>query len=357
MGAHATSRALRALAVIFGLGWTGVDLFFVLSGFLITGILYDTRNDPEYYSNFYIRRALRIFPLYYFLIIILVACTRLISAEWTLPHLFFLAYLGYPAALIWPSLPHFSPLIQITHVWSLSVEEQFYTVWPWAVKKLRTPNAILRGCLIAAGTALALRFFIATVGLNPTWSYTFLFCRMDELALGAALAVAIRGTLRARVYYWAPSALVAAIGLVAAICVVRHTTDHSDPMIASVGYSAIAVACGSLLVLCLRTGSWVQHIFSLGALRVLGKYSYGLYLYHFPLAAVLSPMKNILIAWSHSFIVGSTLHLVICLLVNLLIAAASFHFLESPIMNLKRRFTYSVEEKDELLPVAVRVYT
>jgi peptidoglycan/LPS O-acetylase OafA/YrhL len=347
LGAHATSTPLRALGVVFSLGWTGVDLFFVLSGFLITGILYDTRDDLQYYQRFYCRRALRIFPVYYFVVLLLVACTSLIGAQWKPAHLFFLVYLGYPAALFWPSLLYFSPMVQVTHLWSLCVEEQFYMVWPWAVAKMRNSNAILRGCMIVGGIALGLRLCVSALGLNPTSSYTLLFCRMDQLALGAAIAVAVRGTLKERVYRWAPFGLMIAVGIVAGICVARHTTDHSDPVIGSIGYSTIAVAYGSLLVLCLQPGSWPQRAFSASVLRLFGKYSYGLYLYHFPLAAALSPMKTTLVAWSRSFVVGSTLHIIICLLANLLIAAISFHCLEAPIMNLKRRFTYHAEKVPE----------
>jgi peptidoglycan/LPS O-acetylase OafA/YrhL len=141
--------------------------------------------------------------------------------------------------------------------------------------------------------------------------------------------------------------LIVAVGVVAAICAIRHTTDHSDPVIATIGYSAIAVAYGSVLVLCLKTGSLIQQLFSVGVLRVFGKYSYGLYLYHFPLAVALSPMKNSIVAWSHSFAIGSTLYIMVCLSANLVVAAISFHCLESPITNLKKRFSYRTEKEPD----------
>ena len=336
------------LLPFFGLGWTGVDLFFVLSGFLITGILFDTQHDPDYYRKFYYRRALRIFPVYYFLAVLLVICTIPLGAHWRLGHLFYLVYLGYPAALIWPSLPYFSHMVQVTHLWSLSVEEQFYMVWPWAVEKMRRPNAILVGSLIAAGIALALRLYLSAAGANPTWAYTLLFCRMDQLALGAAIAVGVRGPLREQLDRLAPAVLIVAVAIVIVICGVRHTTDHSDAVFVSFGYTIIAMAYGSLVVLCLRSASWIPRLLSTGILRLFGKYSYGFYLYHFPLADFLSPMKSSLVVLCRSFIFGSTVYILVCLLVNLLVAAISFHCLELPIMNLKRRFGYRVEKAPEL---------
>ncbi|MGA2005887.1 MAG: acyltransferase [Terriglobales bacterium] len=345
VGAHTTSSAVRALSVVFALGWSGVDLFFVLSGFLITGILYDTQNDPEYYRNFYARRVLRIFPIYYLLVVIYLCLGLFLGAQWKPAHLFFLVYLGYPAALIWPSLTAAVPSLAVTHLWSLSVEEQFYMAWPWLVAKLRTRRAILLGCLVVAILALALRVCIWASGWNPDWATGFLFCRMDQLALGAAISILIRGSLYERILRWAPVLAVCATAPVIAMFFVRHTVDRSDPVLWTIGYTLIASSYGTLLLLCLRPCSWVQALFSWSIWRTFGKYSYGLYLYHFPLAALLSPMRENFVTRLHSFWVGSTLYMLACLAVNLFIAAASFHFFESPIMGLKGRFSYTSENR------------
>ena len=135
-------------------GWAGVDLFFVLSGFLITGILFDSRNDPHRIRNFYVRRTLRIFPLYYGVMLLLIPFAyRGLSWSW----LVWPAYLGNYARVIGPytsrsplqRLADFQPGLQVTihgiyrqilflgHFWSLCVEEQFYLVWPWIVFWIR----------------------------------------------------------------------------------------------------------------------------------------------------------------------------------------------------------------------------
>lgn len=344
LGTHASSIGLRVLSVAFSIGWSGVDLFFVLSGFLITGILFDTQNDEQYYRKFYTRRALRIFPIYYLTLLLLVLFAFSIGVHWRPADSFFLIYLGYPAVLIWPSLANISPLIRITHLWSVSMEEQYYMVWPWVIAKLRSPNSILKCCAFLAALSLVLRTLVwASGSQNMAWSYAFLPCRLDQLALGAAIAVLVRGPLQQRLQQFAPIVLIVGTLSMVIICWTRHTVDHGDAVIGTIGYTVLGAVYGSLLTLCLRTGSWLQRIFSLRILRVFGKYSYGLYLYHFPLSVVLSPMKEFFVAKCHSFILGSTVHIIVCLLVNLIVAAASFRWFEAPIMRLKDRFRYSGE--------------
>jgi peptidoglycan/LPS O-acetylase OafA/YrhL len=341
-GEHTSSTIVRAAAMVFGFGWTGVDLFFVLSGFLITGILYDTLADPGYYRKFYVRRILRIFPIYYLLLAIFLVLTPVLALHWKPAHLFFLVYLGYPATLIWPGLAGVSSMVAITHLWSLSLEEQFYVMWPWVISKFRNPKHILQVCALMAISALVLRSVICITGwLSVTWAYTFLLCRMDPLATGAAIAILVRGPLKDRIQVWAPFVFVSAAIATIVICAVRRTVVPEDLLIATVGYSIIAMMYGSLLLLALKKGTWLASFLSLPLLRVFGKYSYGLYLYHFPMTVILGPLKEHFVAWAHSYVIGSTIHLGFNLLVNFLIAVASFHFIEAPIMRLKERFSYA----------------
>lgn len=344
VGAHTSSVFLRRASAIFAVGWSGVDLFFVLSGFLITGILYDTRDDTSYYRNFYARRALRIFPAYYLLIAILACLGPFLGVHWGPGHLLFLVYLGYPASLIWPSLITVAPMLGITHLWSLSVEEQFYMVWPWLIAKLRSPDAILKGSIVVSALALLLRMLIWLSGWPiSNWATGFLLCRMDELALGACIAILMRGPRQQSILRWAPFMFIVAGACVVSMFAIRKTVDRADATVWTVGYSLIGIFYGTLLLLCLKPASSFQRLFSWSVLRMFGRYSYGLYLYHFPLAVVLSPLRERFVSWTHSFWVGSTLHITTCLLVNLLIAALSYRFFESPILRLKNRFSYPTE--------------
>lgn len=316
-GIHSASALVRAVGTVCGVGWSGVDLFFVLSGYLITGILFDTRQDPGYYKKFYVRRALRIFPVYY----LFAAVLFVVGSHWRVGHISFLFYVGYPFALIIPSL--IAIPLHITHLWSLSVEEQFYMAWPWIVAKLRKP---ITACIVAGTVALLLRVAIWALRWNQDWSYAFLLCRLDSLAVGASIALLIRGGWKTTLQRWALATFAVALAVLVAIFVSRHTTSHYDPLINTVGFSVIAVIYGALVVLSLSFGRF----FSLSILRMFGKYSYGMYLFHFPLTTLLEPLKHVL----------SFVYVPACLLANLAVAAASFHFFEEPILRLKRRFSY-----------------
>jgi peptidoglycan/LPS O-acetylase OafA/YrhL len=335
-GNQSSSASVRAISKILGLGWSGVDLFFVLSGFLITGILYDTRADAGYYKKFYFRRVLRIFPIYYIAAAAMFLVGASVGVHWRAGHVWFLFYLGYPAAALWPTLVQLSPFVRITHLWSLSVEEQFYMVWPWLIRQMGGKRNILFACLAMAIIAPASRLLFVEL-VNPVWAYVFLPCRMDALAVGSAIAIATRWGGAEKLKRWALPILVSSAALFVTICIIRHTVDHNDAAIAVWGYSLIAMAYGSLLVMSLGPFS---KVLSWSVLRAFGRYSYGLYLYHFPLTALLEPIKPWIMGRTGSFAVGSVAYVVTCLGVNLSVAALSFHLIESPIMRLKSRFSY-----------------
>jgi len=336
-GSQSSNAAVRALSSAFGLGWAGVDLFFVLSGFLITGILFDTMMDPGYYRKFYARRALRIFPIYYLTAAVIFVVGASLGVHWRAGHLSFLFFCGFPAALLWPSLIQLPQFIHFTHVWSLSVEEQFYAAWPWLIRRMGCRRNILFTCLGMFVAAVFLR--IAFVALaSPSWANLFLPCRMDSLAVGAALAIATRTWKASFMSRWAPLVFALSSVSLLLLCWVRGTEDRSDAGIAIWGPSLIALSCGALLVMSLGP---LSRLFSLSVLRLFGRYSYGIYLYHFPLEALLEPLKPRIMAHIRSFAVGSVAYVVACVAIDVSIAALSFHFIESPIMRWKSSFRYS----------------
>ena len=351
--AHSTS--MHILGAMFGFGWSGVDLFFVLSGFLITGILFDTQDDPAYYKKFYVRRSLRIFPVYYiFLAVYGLFAFLHLGGHFHLGHLAFLFYLGYPATLLWPALESVSPSVHFTHLWSLCAEEQFYLVWPWVISRLRTPFLIIGACLGAISVAPALRTFFVLHHLSA-WEYAFLPSRMDALAVGGLIAILMRGRGKSLTEKWALPVFLASSLCVIGICAARRTVDHADGMIGTAGFTFIAIAYGALLILAVRQGGWLGWVFSLPLLRLFGRYSYGIYLFHFPLSEFLSTKREMLISLTHSFAVGSITFILACLIINLGVAAISFHFIESPIIGLKKRFEYERDAKTENEPQSVAI--
>jgi peptidoglycan/LPS O-acetylase OafA/YrhL len=302
---------------VFNFGWSGVDLFFVLSGFLITGILYDTRSDPGYYKKFYARRALRIFPVFYLFAAIMFTA----GSHWKLIDLSLLFYVGWPVELIWPGMA--ATVFPIYHLWSLSVEEQFYLFWPLLMAKVRKPMSF---CVVLFAAALLLRTLIVICGIDGSWAYCFLPCRMDGLAVGAMIALLWRSPWKDRLRDYAIPGFALASFALLALLGVRHTVHQSDPLVETAGFSLIALTYGGLLILALAH----PKLFDPAILRIFGKYSYGMYLFHLPLITVFEPLK-------------STLHFAyvpFCLLANLAVAAVSFHFFEEPILRLKNKFGY-----------------
>ena len=177
----------------FSLGWSGVQLFFVLSGFLISGILLDSREDPHYFRNFYARRALRIFPIYYLGLGVLVvgglATGQAVSdAPW---YLFYLQNHLLGQTNFSPDFP-----LLFNHTWSLAIEEQFYFLWPLAVRLLpRRALTATAFALLAVG-AISRMAFLAGTG-STAMTFTSLPTEVDALAAGALLAILQRSGLPA----------------------------------------------------------------------------------------------------------------------------------------------------------------
>ncbi len=257
----------------------GVDLFFVLSGYLITGIL--LRGNSTY-RNFLARRALRIFPLYYLCLALFtaVAFLRTDQASWEAMKTWgsvgwFVVYLGNFRAAWTNSLP---PVLSFATLWSLQVEEQFYLLFPIAVALLSRKNLLrfLIGCAIAAPI---LRSLIH----SPIAGYVLMPCRMDALAMGGILAIFLSTAQvsQARLSLIIGGALTAAI-FCAAYWHLSKDTAY-DPLVRSIGYSAVDFTCASLLCwILLSPTSGFTRLLRLRPVVYTGQIAYGLYLLHEP---------------------------------------------------------------------------
>ena len=214
-------------------------------------------------------------------------------------------------------------------------------IWPLLVFALSSSQRILALCGTSICVALGMRIFIWYTGwLNSEWAYSFLPFRMDSLALGAALAILVRGPQRAMVTRAAPLVLGSAGACLLGLCLFAPTTAYDASAMWTVGFTLISLVSASLVLLAIQPGGIVRWSFSGQFLGALGRYSYGMYVYHFPLKVLLDPMKEPLTAVFGSEVVAKVLFVLASLAISFALAFVSFRYFESVILKLKSRFDY-----------------
>ncbi len=337
-------------AWVFGrisqVGWTGVQLFFVLSGFLITGILLDTQRSKKYFSAFYGRRTLRIFPLYFSVLTL-----AFVILPWLGKVPASVAIDRHHQLWLWTYLSNWAAIFDqgskaFPHFWSLAVEEQFYLVWPLLVRS-RSAEQCLRFCLGVAAVALALRCVLAGAGVSDDLIYENSFCRMDALALGGAAAAAVRiPAWKARLLTMHDRWLVRAAMLGLFGLLVTRGFWTGTPVGITIGYTIVALT-GTLLLIAIvgaeasGASGWVR-IFRWRPLRAMGKYSYAIYVLHKPLHDLAGkPLLKVLridvtqsVAWSAGY-------MAVAIACSFLLAFCSWHLLEKRFLGMKRFFVAS----------------
>jgi peptidoglycan/LPS O-acetylase OafA/YrhL len=338
---------VRFIGLAFFYGYLGVDLFFVLSGFLITGILYDSLQDSGYFRKFYARRALRIFPLYYGVLLVCYLLTRPLHLHWgTMGWLLPLYLQNLEPRTIMTYSPGGG--IGLFHFWSLAIEEQFYLVWPAVVFLLRSRRALLRTTLGASAVALLLRLlYIAHNGSGYVIHVTTLF-RADSLLLGGTLALLYRSTIWAKVQRSGRMVFLASVGLFVASSVFLEPrliygnllqltllTAGVYPTLCGLGF------CG-LIAWSLQPQTWCQRLFQSGGLRFLGKYSYGIYVLHvFAVLLLVEPLRNAIDNATHSKLLSVAGAGIIALTIAVIAAYISYHLYERPFLRFKHHFDYA----------------
>lgn len=331
-------------------GWIGVDLFLVLSGFLITGILFDSKASSTYFRSFYARRSLRIFPLYFgFLALIIGVATRIPGLAAVAP-----ARLRDEQVYFWTYTSNFYYALSGTELpptlgvfWTLAIEEHFYLIWPLVVFAFER-RVLLAISVAVALASLGLRGALALAGTSLDAIFLMTPCRLDELAIGAAFALALRSPwyepAKFRRFCGALGATSACV--VAALFVMQGNAYHDSVAMTTLGLTGLGLAFASLLVLAISAdpASWLARVAGSSILRTLGLYSYGIYVLH---TLVIGLVHSYLFTprdlpkLAGSEIIGHIAFVAVCGAATLALAALSYHGLESRLLALKRFFPMS----------------
>ncbi len=338
----------RVASKASGYGLWGVDLFFVLSGFLITGILYDAKGSEGYFKNFYMRRTLRIFPLYYgVLFLLLLAIPRSLAAELD-PALLETRDAGrwlvtYLTNVHIAQTGDFS-IPYVSHFWSLAIEEHFYLFWPFLIGFF-SRAAAMRACIALALLALGLRVGMVAADVTALAPQVLTPCRLDTLCLGALFALAIRGPGGASIWAarsrrWLPATALAVIALSA----LHLLAPALDVVVLELRGTVLALFFAVLILNASSDAGFspIKWLFRRRALGTLGKYSYGLYVFHglvafgFEQHHVFARLHTM--SGSHAFATASYVTLGVGL--SFLISIASYELFEVRFLALKKLFDY-----------------
>lgn len=319
------------------LGQTGVDLFFVISGFLITGILMDIEKQENAFEKFYIRRSLRILPLYYVVVILALGLSVLLSSQSPdfgvlLSHLVFLQN--------WSLMGNGEFFRYLNHTWTLAVEEQFYLLWPcvfWFFRKKSLRYVIILMIAMIL-TSWFLRFYITGLGYYK-FAFTATFCRFDTLAMGALISVCFRHYRPQMeklkpIFLWV---MLLSLGCLTVLCAVQENGIDAHRAIIRNGLTICSIFYGSLLsYLLLCDGKSKLKGFLQGrVIRKTGHISYGLYLIHVPLMIVISEYLD---SFGMGFEVTHSVLFIAGLVPSVILASASYRYFEKPILQLKDRW-------------------
>jgi peptidoglycan/LPS O-acetylase OafA/YrhL len=323
--------------------WGGVDLFFTLSGFLITGILLRTKNSENYFSSFYGRRMLRIFPIYYLVLILSLTAGHFSSAianylppttTWKV------AYFAYLQN--WPVFWHGAKVMGGVWgaYWSLAVEEQFYLVWPIIVL-LSSEKAIASICYIGLALALPLRFFLYYHYFGDNFGLVQITSsRVDGLFIGAACAVFMFRHKRPVPLRWIVGSAIGGVIILGYIALFhRGELVATGKWMTTVGISGFALISGALVALSQHRIPFLQRVLTFNLLRTAGKYSYGIYVYHlFSFLLIRRYLESKVGLSIHLNFPERILLLLVAFVIVFLAAKLSYDLFESRFLALKRYF-------------------
>lgn len=323
---HCHERLLGTpLHAIAQWGWAGVNLFFVLSGFLITGIILESRNDPRFFRNFYARRSLRIWPVYVLLLALNYVILPLIFGgfwwTWSLvktaPWLYYALFIQNLFPIVLPGA--------IGPTWSLAIEEQYYVVWAPLARFLRSRYLMLILVLVIIGSP----WMRASNTGFLTKTHTLI--HLDGIAFGSLIAVGLRTFDWSRAVWRGLGRSFIAVGLSASLYFLSRGSAFSD--------SALALLFGGML-LAAMTSTGEQTIYTMALkfrpIAFYGRISYGLYMMHILTFAMIGAFDRSMDSHGTA---GNLAVVAVRLILSTLVATALWYGFEKPILKLKHRFS------------------
>jgi peptidoglycan/LPS O-acetylase OafA/YrhL len=330
----------------FHVGWIGVDLFFVLSGFLITGILFETLQKNDYFTSFYRRRFLRILPLYFLIVGGLFFYINFIANTSQQEGFSFYTNNGMAYVLFMQNWAQMQGDVfercHLAHLWSLAVEEQFYLIWPLVIFIAKDVKKIVSTGFVFVLIAIALRIFLYFQNPSQEHPNTFwnTFCRMDSLVIGALSYFAINNgfVTKFKIHLKVVAVLLASLFLIAQIGFGAVNVNH--PFMVLGGFTLLAFLFAIVLVL-LVTGnakSIVHTFISNSFFRLTGRLSYGIYIFHWVLFVQLNGSIANVLSNYFSGTVAQIITSIFLVAITYLISFASFHYFEKVFLQFKNGF-------------------
>lgn len=321
--------------------WIGVDLFFVLSGFLITGILVKKRDSARFLLNFYARRVLRIFPIYYLSIIIfLFILPNLIKFPLNLDYFIVNQY------WFWLEIQNWLFILKtngnnnfLNHFWSLALEEQFYLVSPWIILLISQFQKIISFLLGTLLTLLVLRMVFWLLQIeNISYINLYAFTRIDGLCVGSLLAIfRNQGSFEMKIFNRILGIFLFSL-VFFVLPILKFFYHISLPYLAGCLYPTIALFWGVIVWSSIRTKSFMYRIFNNRALIFFGKISYGLYIFHWPINRIIQLRLEIFTNKEYLFL-NNLILAIISTSIAILISIISYYTYERYFLRLKRYFT------------------
>jgi peptidoglycan/LPS O-acetylase OafA/YrhL len=308
---------------------------------------------PHFFRTFYARRALRIFPLYYGFLVLLLLLTKPMHFVWSGSQYYYLTYIANIA--MWRGYaPLYLGIFNINHFWSLQVEEQFYLFWPLILYRFRRLEAVLRISLVSWVVVLGIRIFLIAMRKHPAFAGVYLpyaptFSCADNILYGCALCVALRTQWREAVLRWAPRVLAASAIVLLIAGILNHGLDWASGdylptrlFIPTLGFSLVGISCAAVIAMTLHAGSKTQRLFQNSTLRFFGKYSYGIYVFHYSIfGGISAPLRFFLNSHLHSKAASVLIDGVVTGALTVALALVSYHLIEVRFLRLKRFFSYN----------------